>query len=193
MERWLRLDVGCEGLGRRLLGCWTQPHRVYHSVDHLAAALDGLDVLGGGRLEGAAVWFHDAVWTLPADPRHDRDERRSADLARDWLGGVMPGRDVGEVARLVLLTAGHDPSPGDGSGARVSDADLVLLAADWERYKQTTAGLRDEAGLTGPAWTAVRRVQIEELMDGPRLYRAAPPSWEDAARANLARELELLA
>lgn len=192
MERWLRLGIGSQDLGRRLLGCWGQPHRVYHGVGHLAAALDALDVLGGGRLEGTAVWFHDAVWTLPADPRHGRDERRSADLARDWLAGVLPGRDVDEVSRLVLVTADHDPAAGDGAGARVSDADFVLLAAGRERYEQTVAGLRAEAGLTGPAWAAARRVQIDELMDRPRLYRAAPSSWEGAARANLTRESELL-
>lgn len=191
MERWARLGTGPAGLGRRLLDCWMQPYRAYHGIGHLTAALDALAVLGGERLESVAVWFHDAVWTLPSDPDHARDERRSADLAREWLAGALPGQDVDEVARLVMVTISHSPAPGDDAGARVSDADLVLLAADWDHYLRSVAGLRVESRLAGPAWAAARRPQIDELLGRRRIYSLVG-SWEDAARTNLARERELL-
>lgn len=192
VERWGELGIGSAGLGERLIGRWSQPHRAYHGVGHLEAALDALAVLGGGRLETVAIFFHDAVWTLPGDPRHACDESRSADLARDWLAGTLPAGQLAEVERLILVTADHAPDPGDRPGQRVSDADLALLAADWPRYTASVHGLRAEAGLDGPGWAARRRDQIVALLERPRLYRVAPGSWERAARGNLTRELGLL-
>ncbi|WP_345386387.1 hypothetical protein [Nonomuraea salmonea] len=92
-----------------LLARWSEPHRRYHTRDHLAAVLAAIDLLPGEAGDEAAVrlaaWFHDAVY----DGRPGWDEERSAQLAQSRLPRCgVPARRVSEVARLVRLTAAHD-------------------------------------------------------------------------------------
>lgn len=67
------------GLERR----WSEPHRAYHALPHLAHCLDELD--GARDLADdplaveLALWCHDAVY----DTRAQDNELRSAELAAD--------------------------------------------------------------------------------------------------------------
>src|SRR6266545_4870561 len=90
-----------------LLARWSEPHRHYHTLDHLAAVLSIVYITGPVAL---AAWFHDAVY----DPRRDDNEEASARLAEAALNALeLPADVIAEVARLVRLTATHDPEPGD--------------------------------------------------------------------------------
>ncbi|MDF1490233.1 HD domain-containing protein [Tessaracoccus caeni] len=171
-----------------LLSRWAEPHRHYHSTQHLIDGLAALDALGGERLEQIAFWFHDAVHTntTPAD------EEASALIAREALSGWLPSDEVDEVARLVLLTAHHRPEPGDLSGARVSDADLSSLGADWETYRRNAEGIRRELPhITDEQWRLGRSAFLSGFLQRERFYVTplARDLWEDQARRNLAREL----
>ena len=69
------------------------------------------------------------------------DEQRSADLAEQVLTELgVPAQRVGEVRRLVLLTAAHDPAAGDDDGAVLCDADLAILASEPQRYGRYVRG-----------------------------------------------------
>lgn len=171
-----------------LLRRWAEPHRHYHSTQHLIDGLAALDVLGGEGLEQIAFWFHDAVHTntTPAD------EEASALIAREALSGWLPSDEVDEVVRLVLLTAHHRPDPGDLSGARVSDADLSSLGADWETYRHNAEGIRSELPhITDEQWRLGRSAFLSGFLQRERFYVTplARDLWEDQARRNLAREL----
>jgi predicted metal-dependent HD superfamily phosphohydrolase len=186
--QWSRLRPGTEALGRDLLDRWSEPHRQYHTVDHLAAVLAVVDRYAHLAADADAVrlaaWFHDAVY----DPRATDNEERSADLADRALGDP-------EVARLVRLTAGHEVAPGDANGALLADADLAILAADRDAYDRYAAAVRREyAHVPEDAFRAGRARILRGLVALPALYRIVPPraDWEAAARANLARELAAL-
>jgi predicted metal-dependent HD superfamily phosphohydrolase len=139
-----------------------------------------------------AVWFHDAVY----DPRATDSEEASAELAERSLPavGAAPAT-VAEVARLVRLTATHDPAPGDGAGALLCDADLSILAADPARYDAYAAAVRREYGhVPDDAFRIGRAEVLRHLLGLPVLYRAVPEraEWEVRARANLTPELSTL-
>jgi predicted metal-dependent HD superfamily phosphohydrolase len=164
--------------------------RGYHDLRHLAEVLQRLDELGAAdNIEVVlAAWFHDAVY----DGARDAEER-SARLAEDELAGT--GVDVAEVARLVRLTETHDPAPGDRNGEALCDADLAILAADPERYREYAAGVRREyAAHSDAAFRAGRKAVLEDLAGRDALFRTtyAREHWEDAARANLAAEIATL-
>ena len=187
-------DVGAAGAA--LLTPWRAPERRYHDAEHLAEVLDGVDALASFARDEAAVrlaaWFHDAVY----EGRPGDDEQRSADLAVEVLTGLgVPADRVGQVRRLVLLTAAHDPAPGDDDGAVLSDADLAILASPPERYGRYVRAVREEyPHVPEELFRAGRAMVLKALDAAPRLYRteAARERWEDAARANLARELTAL-
>ncbi|HMR50830.1 MAG TPA: hypothetical protein PKE40_16460 [Arachnia sp.] len=181
-----------DDVASNLLARWAEPHRHYHSTRHLVDGLEALARLDGGRLEQIAFWFHDAVHTntTPAD------EEASAAIARELLGGWLTAGEVDEVVRLVLLTAHHRPEPGDEAGARLSDADLSPLGADWETYRTNAQGIRSELPhLTDEQWRAGRSAFLRGFLQRDRFYvtSLAADLWERQARDNLTRELDTYA
>lgn len=164
--------------------------RGYHDLRHLAEVLTRITELGEDHNAEVvlAAWFHDAVY----DGRPGAEER-SAALAQSELVGTEV--DVDEVARLVRLTERHDPAPDDRPGAVLCDADLAILAADDERYREYADGVRaDVAAVPDPDFRAGRRAVLEALAARDPLYGTAyaREHWEARARANLARELASL-
>ena len=178
-----------------LVGAWSEPHRRYHGLAHLAAVLGLVGELAGAADDPGAValaaWYHDVAY----DPERDDNEQVSADRARVGLRGLAPEARVEEVARLVLLTAGHDAGPDDANGAVLCDADLAVLASPPEAYAAYASAIRAEYGhLSDEQFTAGRIAVLERLLALPQLYRlpAVAGEWTPRARANLGAELALL-
>jgi len=178
-----------------LIAAWSEPHRRYHGLAHLAAVLGlvaGLDAAAADPAAvGLAAWYHDAVY----DPTLPDNEALSAQRARAGLRGLVPDSRIEEVERLVLLTAGHDPEPGDTNGAVLCDADLAVLASPPEAYAAYASAVRAEYGhLSDEEFTAGRIAVLEQLLALPVLYRlpAVAAEWTPRARANLGAELALL-
>lgn len=178
-----------------LVGAWSEPHRRYHDLAHLAAVLGLVGELAGAAADPDAVrlaaWYHDAVY----DPTRDDNELVSAARARAGLRGLVPEERVAEVERLVLLTATHDPTPDDANGAVLCDADLAVLAGPPDAYAAYASAVREEYGhLPDQEFTAGRIAVLERLLGLPALYRlpALAGEWTGRARANLAAELALL-
>lgn len=186
-------------LGEELLDRWAEPHRHYHSPAHLAAVLNAVGVLErAGELPTAlsrpvrlAAWFHDAVYAGAAG----QDEEDSARLAEDRLAGLLPDHQVAEVARLVRLTAAHDPQDHDVAGAVLVDADLEVLGRAPAAYRRYTEQVRRDFDHVPEQRFRDGRAQVlATLLARPVLYRTATGRrlWEDAARENLTAELAAL-
>lgn len=174
-----------------LLTRWSSPGRHYHDVRHLASCLTALADLGcGDRQVHLAAWFHDAVY----DGRPGEDEEASARLTERELAGLLPDADVAEVARLVRLTAGHAPDPGDARGALLVDADLSILGAIPGRYHVYVRDIRLEyAHLDEATFASGRTAVLRRLLALDPLYRtpAGVRMWAHRARTNLAEELTI--
>jgi predicted metal-dependent HD superfamily phosphohydrolase len=178
-----------------LVAAWSEPHRRYHDLAHLAAVLGLIGRLAEAATDPDAVrlaaWYHDVAY----DPARTDNERVSAERARVGLQGLVPAERVDEVARLVLLTAGHDAEPGDGNGAVLCDADLAVLASPPEAYAAYASAVRAEYGhLSDEDFTAGRIAVLERLLELPQLFRlpAVAAEWTPRARANMTAELSLL-
>ena len=171
-----------------LLSRWSQPHRRYHDVRHLAECLTAAQLLGAGDDQMLAVWFHDAVHTNTPG----QDEANSAALVRRLLGRLVASDRIDEIVRLVLLTETHRPAAGDLPGAIVSDADLWILGADPQRYAESVADLRRERGLGLAAWRMVRRPQLLARLGQPIYFTPQGRRREPVARGNLTTELDAL-
>lgn len=213
LSRWVALLVSARDgeedpdpvpYARNLLSRWSEPQRHYHTVDHLLAVLNRVDELaahaphtpGAGAADidtvRLAAWFHDAVYR----PDRSENEERSARLAERALpeAGVSPDRTA-EVARLVRLTADHDPAPEDANGELLCDADLAVLAGSPEEYARYAASVRREyAFVPGDVFRAGRADVLRQLLGMPRLFRTSygQDRWERIARRNLETEMELL-
>lgn len=191
--------------GRWLLHAWSEPHRAYHRLQHLAEVLTALDVLRqAGELSAddaltarLAAWYHDAAYDPRAQP--GSNEHRSATLARDHLHRLgVPADRVDAVEALVLMTVDHGPDGATGARAPASavaafhDADLWILAAPPARHAEYTSQVRQEyAHVPDDLFAQGRAAIIGPLVQRDEVYRTAYArrEWTDAARRNVAAEL----
>lgn len=173
-----------------------EPHRRYHTLEHIGEVLAVVDRLAGGAADVTAVrlaaWLHDVVYdtTVPGS------EAASARYAEERLGLLgVPRRVVASVARLVELTATHRPSGDDADGIVLTDADLSILGSTPDRYDRYAAGVRAEyAAVSDDAWRTGRAAVLRDFLARDRLFLtdALHRELDRQARANLQRELDSL-
>ncbi|MQA95828.1 MAG: metal-dependent phosphohydrolase [Streptosporangiales bacterium] len=183
-------------VGAELRARWAEPHRRYHTTTHLTAVLAAVDELAADADDPDAVrlaaWFHDAVY----DGIPGRDEERSAQLATARLPRLgLPPHRVHTVARLVRLTAGHDPQPGDADGAVLTDADLAVLGGTPEAYAAYANAIRAEyAHVPDAAFRTGRAAILDRFLTAQALFRTerGRTLWEARARTNIRKELRRL-
>ncbi|GAA4694832.1 hypothetical protein GCM10023324_56960 [Streptomyces youssoufiensis] len=205
LSRWAQALINARGggegpdplpYGENLLARWAEPHRRYHTTDHLIAVLNRVDELAHHADDPDAVrlaaWFHDAVYL----PDRSTNEERSARLAERALpeAGVPP-QTTAEVARLVRLTVEHDPAERDHNGQVLCDADLAVLAGGPQEYAAYAAAVRAEyAFVPDDAFRAGRADVLRQLLGQEHLFGTptGQARWERVARRNLTTELELL-
>jgi len=199
MTKWAELAAELEldaepanDIGFDLAACHTEPHRHYHTMDHITAVLRHLEDLHAATPTARlAAFFHDAVY----DPTRSDNEAQSAELAREVLCAVeRPEAD--DVAAIVLATAKHElPDNAPRETAAFLDADLAILAARPEVYDTYTKHVRAEYIHVPEAdFRSGRKAILEGFLLRDRLYftTAGQAKFEVSARANLRREIERL-
>lgn len=178
-----------------------EPHRYYHTADHLVAVLDALEVIDANEVASEfATFFHDAIY----DPRAVDNELRSAELARVALGELCATVDADLVSGCIEATAGHqrDADTGCDSSAFSSvvsaflDADLSILGAPRSVYDAYARSIRAEyAHVPERAYREGRSAVLADFASRPKIFSTdrAIERWETQARLNLERELVELA
>lgn len=174
-----------------LAGAYREPHRRYHTLDHIAHVLGALDdvrlCLADPDAGEMALWLHDVVYDVHAEG----SEARSALWAREALkeSGVELHL-VGRVADLIMATA-PAATPIGGDAGYVADADLSILGAPGGQFDRYEQQIREEyAGIPEPVFRARRAAILHGLLERPTIFRTPEfQRLEGRARANLARSL----
>ena len=180
---------------RELVAAYDGPDRHYHNLAHVRDCLRNADAvydrLVDPRAVMAAIFFHDAVY----DPTRSDNEERSADLAERHLRAMGRSESfVAEVRDLILDTR-HLVSPGSNDGRYLVDIDLAILGAPPEEFDAYERAIRREyAHVPEDAFRDGRAQVLKALLELPSIYRLDPlrAAWEERARANLSRELQVL-
>ena len=166
--------------------------RFYHNLAHIEAVLNHIQPCLSQATNPVALqigaWFHDVIYDAT---RHD-NEAQSAVYAREFTAKLGFSEDeISEVERLIMLTAGHEPSSCDTDGQILIDADLAILATEPAQYDAYAQAIRQEyAHVPDEAYRVGRGQVLKRLGERPFLYHLPEhQSWEAIARANLAREL----
>jgi predicted metal-dependent HD superfamily phosphohydrolase len=183
------------GVFNQLVAAYSEPHRHYHTLQHLRECLAHCDAAASLAPHPAevelALWFHDAVY----DPRRSDNEERSADWAARAVRGAGCGDEVADRVRdLVLATRTHEPGA-DPDAKLLVDVDLAILGAAPARFAESERQIRAEyAHLSEPEWRAGRSGVISGFLARPRLFHTEPfhDALEAAARRNLQASLSAL-
>jgi predicted metal-dependent HD superfamily phosphohydrolase len=192
---WTRLHARSDPrpLHAAVLDRYSEPHRAYHTGEHIARTLTLFDGARAHLTEPdeaeLAVWLHDLVY----DPRAADNEERSAEIAARWLaeGGVEAAR--ADRVRVLILATRHAALP-EGDARYVVDADLTILGAepaDFDRYEGQVR--REYAFRSDAEWRAGRVRILRAFLDRPRIYLTPEfARFEKPARDNLARSIARL-
>lgn len=199
VETWGELGVSDSPQLRHLredvLGRYSEPHRHYHTQQHLAECFEKIQDIIALAEHPAEVkiglWFHDVIYDTQ---RHDNEERSAA-----WARSA--GRELGAAADsaqriydLIMFTR-HAAEP-IGIDARVLvDADLSILGAQPARFQEYELQVRSEYGWVPDAMFRSTRAKIlKEFLARPHLYGTGPfqERYEAQARRNLQHSLMAL-
>lgn len=175
-----------------------QPHRYYHTLEHLAEMFRVF-----GRLAPLcnnpvavqlAIWFHDVVY----DSKSHDNESRSAAKVFEWLQPLgLPLELLNQVAELVRATAhlsATEPVT-DPDTMVLLDADLAILGASEIRYQRYAADIRKEyAHVPDSDYRTGRISVLNRFLARPRIYHTTIMHNEGdvPARRNLQDEIDQL-
>ena len=178
-----------------LIARYSEPHRKYHTLQHLEECFKKLDEVRGLAEHPAeielALWFHDAIYNVK---RRD-NEKKSADWARaSALAAGTPAEACNRVHALVMATR-HKAVPRGTDVELLVDIDLSILGAAPERFDQYERQVRKEYDWVPDfLYRRERRAILKEFLARPQIFSTARfrDHYEKQARSNLERSLERL-
>jgi len=191
---WRALGVASadEALCIELQRRYGEPHRHYHTMQHLGECLAWFEreqALAERPGEVAiALWFHDAVYDVHA---HD-NEARSAEWARSAMLAAGAQPEAADRVRALVMATRHDAVPEGRDAELLIDIDLSILGAEQQRFDEYERQVHAEYAFVHEAVRLPRRRAIlqrflarEAIYTTPRMHALL----ELRARANLARSI----
>jgi predicted metal-dependent HD superfamily phosphohydrolase len=178
----------------RLVAAYTHPDRHYHNLQHIESVLATV-----ARFDcqlplavNLAAWFHDVIY----DPRARDNELQSAIVARELLSDLkLSSQLLDRIEQLILATQGHRIDPQDFDLCIFLDADLAILGADPQTYRDYAAAIRREYSWVPKAeYRSGRSRVLTEFLQRDRLYHTELlfTELEATARSNLQHEIDRL-
>ncbi|MCW8876517.1 MAG: hypothetical protein OQK04_18780 [Kangiellaceae bacterium] len=125
-----------------IVSAYSELHRFYHNLNHIAHFFNELDSCGSISNETLlAVWYHDLVYR----PGAKNNERKSADQAKLALNKLGLSRNsIERVDFLIMATESHLPGLGDKELNIFLDADMAILGSPPEKYQEYLRKIRME-------------------------------------------------
>lgn len=178
-----------------LLRRYAEPHRHYHTQQHLAECLQLFDsarrdAVRPGEL-AIALWFHDGIY----DPHREDNEQQSADWAVDAMRRAGLPDDAGRRVHALVMATRHNAAPTEPDAQLLVDIDLAILGAPAERFDEYERQVGEEyAWVPGFIFRRTRKKVLQQFAARPRLYSTERffASHETMARQNLARSIARL-
>ncbi len=176
-----------QGVFQALVERYHEPHRAYHTLQHIGECISHLTSVRSAPAEVAlAVWFHDAIY----NPRASDNEKRSAAWARAVLGDTPVARKI----ETMILATKHEAAPQDAASRLLVDIDLAILAAPEPRYSEYEAQIRKEYAFVDDATWRIERQKVLQSFAGRAFIYGSPEfrALETRARRNLERSINAL-
>lgn len=191
---WNGIGASADGkfLFEQLVVRYSEPHRKYHSLQHLGeciAALEPALHLAAHPAEvEVALWFHDAIY----ETRRSDNEARSAAWARTALIESQVSREAAERVHALIMATRHAALPFMPDEQLLVDVDLSILGAAEPRFAEYERQIREEYAFV-PGWLFKRKRHaiLRGFLERPCIYSTPHfhAALEQRARENLSRAL----
>ena len=163
---------------------YAEPHRKYHTQQHLSECLalceqDGELAQRPGEV-AIALWFHDAIY------RHGRNDNElaSADWAHRALLMAGLGLEAADRVHALVMATCHTQAPVTPDEQLLVDIDLSILGAGPSRFAEYQQQIRDEyAHVPQELFSQKRREVLRAFMAREQIYCTAAYRQRLEARA----------
>lgn len=175
-----------------LINRYSEPHRHYHTLEHLTECLDWWEKTTHLAADPAAVilalWFHDAIY----DVRRQDNEINSAIWANTELEKLAIAEDTRKAVTRLILCTKHSEVPCTADEKLLVDIDLTILGASSDRFTNYETQIRAEYSHV-PKWlfTIKRRAILKNFLQRTSIYSTTyfAQQLEIRARTNLRSSL----
>lgn len=174
---------------------YSEPHRQYHTMQHLNECFGNLDAMRDAATHPAeielALWFHDAIYDVT---RHD-NEQRSAECASSVLLSMGASANAACRVHALVMVTRHNALPNSLDEQILVDIDLSILAATPARFAEYEIQVRAEyAWVPEETYRSKRAAILQSFLDRESIYNTAhiKASHEANARRNLADSIAKL-
>ena len=199
LRSWAELGVPTSARLRDLfadiISRYEEPHRFYHTGQHLAECFERWSDLRAQAKHPAevevALWFHDAVY----DTHSDLNEARSADVAMHAARSL--GIEAVPAQRIhdLIMSTRHATLPVGQDARLLVDTDLAILGAETARFVEYEHQVRQEYAWVPENVFRERRANIlrgfleRSYIFSTELFRE---HYERRARENIRQSLDTL-
>lgn len=163
-------SITAEAVYARLTELYGEPHRHYHTLEHIQHCLREFDrtavLMENPDAVELALWFHDAIY----HPGANDNERRSAELfERCFEGDAEP--DFRRRVRDLILVTTHRELPRHWDERFIVDIDLSSLGLPWDECERDGRRIRAEyADLTDADYYPSQLRFLRSLRDRPNFF-----------------------
>lgn len=182
-------DSNAEQAWSEIYQAYTEPHRKYHNLFHIAHCLEEFDKVkaladNADALE-ISIWFHDVINI----PGAESNEEQSAELFTSLASDRMQQDFVNEVCRLIMATT-HSNALQMNDEYIVADIDLSSIGLPWKDFLRDNSALKKENRDTPPDDYRQSKLNfLLNLLARPRIYYTDffHERLEETARENIER------
>ncbi|OGZ15223.1 MAG: hypothetical protein A3G11_01160 [Candidatus Lloydbacteria bacterium RIFCSPLOWO2_12_FULL_51_9] len=200
-QRWVVLwkRLGARGDARAvytdLVARYSEPHRAYHTLEHIGHCLDEFEQVRHLAMNPDAVelalWYHDAIYDTKAKDSEERSATLAVEVARN---ASLPDSFGQSVANLITATK-HASAPIDPDVQLLVDIDLSILGQSEDTFDEYERQVRKEyEWVAKDAFIAGRSAILKSFLDRQTIYSTQffRDKYESQARANIAKSLARL-
>lgn len=181
-----------ESLWSEIETAYTEPHRHYHTLQHLDNLLLQLQVIKHEIQDWNTclftLFYHDAIY----DPQQADNEEQSAKLAKERMTQLgLPKAQIDLCEAQILATKTHHFSTNSDTNY-FTDADLSILGQSWENYQTYFHQVRQEYSIYPDAiYQAGRQKVLEHFLAMERIFKTDVffTQFEIKAKENIKLEL----
>jgi predicted metal-dependent HD superfamily phosphohydrolase len=195
-QSWARTwsGLGLKGNGetvcQQLIAAWSQPHRRYHTLQHLSECLTSFETVMAIAPHPAeieyALWFHDAIY----DVKRNDNEGRSAEWATSTLEKAGAPIESTRLVQDLIMATQHAALPQTLDAQILVDVDLSILGADEQRFAEFERQVRQEyAFVPGFLFRMKRKSILRTFLERQHLY--STPHFRERLEEPARRNLEL--
>lgn len=190
-KRCCAADYTGESIVANIEASYSEPHRYYHTGQHIDHCLTQFD-LARQQMDDAdaiemALWFHDIEY----DPKAPDNELQSAERFKSYAHDAMSPELEQKIYRLIMITMHSDAPTGDDE-KYVVDIDLSSFGLPWDKFVKDSLNVRKEFFHLSDQEFAKRNLRfLQSLQSRPRIFftNFYTQRYEQTARDNISKRI----